>query len=265
MRKILIALGVVATSSCLLFGCAETNNESQVSATTTGNEQNVNESESVEELTEDSIILEETTSTEVPELPAETEQVIETSNTVEVEEQDVITELDKIMYASNGVNLRSGNSTDYEIVGGLVQNEEVHVIGQSSETGWYMIEYGNTTAYVSNNYLSDTKVEIVHVEEEVTVANQEAVQNTEQNVGELYVAVQLWDYDPAIGPYLKEEFDMPREECIQYQMESTGASREKAELNTDVHIKNPQMHRLTLHTEALVNYNGGKSSYNRWE
>lgn len=276
MRKNLIVLGVIAISSCLLLGCAEINDESHVSATTTNNEQKVDESETVEELIKDSTIIEETTSNEEPELSVDIESVIEiteeekeTSEVVEIEEQDVITELDKVMYASNAVNLRSGNSTAYEIVGGLVQNQEVHVIGQSAETGWYLIEYGETTAYVSNNYLSDTKVEVVQVEENVPVNNQEIVQNVPQNVGEGYIEVQLWDYTPENGAYFKEKFNMPVEECIQWVMDTTGATREVAEdsvrSNIEIRKKNPNFPVYTIHTEALVNHNGGKERYWIWQ
>ncbi len=71
-----------------------------------------------------------------------------------------VTDLDKTMYAKQSVNLRSGPSTDYEKVGSLNTNDEVCVTGQA-DTGWYRISYNGGVAFVSNNYLSDTKVEII--------------------------------------------------------------------------------------------------------
>ena len=293
MRKVLLKLGVVVTSGCLLLGCAEIGNES--SSSTTSNEETIFVNETVEEPAEENVeVSDQTENTMVAELPVKTEQGDESEETeeinatvenvetgesaeiteseeavIEVEEKDVITELDKIMYASNRVNLRSGNSTAYEIVGGLSQNEEVHVIGQSSKTGWYLIEYGESTAYVSNNYLSDTKVEIVQVEENVAVNNQETAQNVPQNVGDEYIEVQLWDYTPENGAYFKEKISMPVEECIQWVMNTTGATRQVAEDSVRGNIKirknNPNYPTYTIHTEALVNHNGGKESYWRWQ
>ena len=69
-----------------------------------------------------------------------------------------IEELDKTMYAVSEVNLRAGDSTDYEKVGALAWAEEVHVTGRSTKTKWFRIERPDgTSAYVSNKYLSDNK------------------------------------------------------------------------------------------------------------
>lgn len=68
--------------------------------------------------------------------------------------------LDKTMYAKGSVNTRSGPSTDYEKLGGLTTNQEVHVTGQSKETGWYEIEINGSKQYVSNQFLSDTKTQV---------------------------------------------------------------------------------------------------------
>lgn len=71
-----------------------------------------------------------------------------------------ITALDKTMYATSAVNTRSGPSTEYERVGGLTTNEEVHVIGQSNLTAWYQIDVDGVTQFVSNKYLADTKITV---------------------------------------------------------------------------------------------------------
>ena len=64
------------------------------------------------------------------------------------------------MYAIQTVNVRNLPSTDGEKVGNLSTNQEVTVIGQCNETGWYRIEYNGETAYVSNNYLSAEMVSV---------------------------------------------------------------------------------------------------------
>ena len=63
------------------------------------------------------------------------------------------------MYAKSSVNVRSLPRADGERLGSLSTNQEVTVTGQCNETGWYRIEYDGRVAYVSNNYLSDSKVE----------------------------------------------------------------------------------------------------------
>lgn len=64
---------------------------------------------------------------------------------------------------SDGVNVRSGCSTDDAAIGSLSYGDAVTVIGSVSkdgkETGWYQISYNGTTAYVSAQFLSKTKPE----------------------------------------------------------------------------------------------------------
>ena len=42
----------------------------------------------------------------------------------------------------------------------LSTNQEIAITGQCNETGWYRFEYNGQTAYVSNNYVSDAKIEV---------------------------------------------------------------------------------------------------------
>ncbi|MCR5167878.1 MAG: SH3 domain-containing protein [Oscillospiraceae bacterium] len=71
--------------------------------------------------------------------------------------------LDKTMYAVSSVNVRAGDSTDFDKIGGLSWAQEVKVTGRSVETKWFQIEFTDSATgekvagYVSNNYLSDTK------------------------------------------------------------------------------------------------------------
>ena len=82
------------------------------------------------------------------------------NTTPKVEEPTyTVREMDKTMYVKQAVNLRSGPSTDYEKIGSLTTNQEVTVTGQANN-GWYRIDYNGGVAFVSNNYLSDTKVEV---------------------------------------------------------------------------------------------------------
>lgn len=62
-------------------------------------------------------------------------------------------------YAKSTVNVRNLPDTDGEKVGSLSLNREVTVTGQCNETGWYRIEFDGNTAYVSDSYLVDNKIE----------------------------------------------------------------------------------------------------------
>lgn len=113
---------------------------------------------------------------EEPEQTEETAPVETEQDNTEPEETDVaeeepdtetidkaltdVTALDKTMYATSAVNTRQGPSTEYERVGGLTTNEEVHVIGQSNLTAWYQIDVDGVTQFVSNKYLSDSKITV---------------------------------------------------------------------------------------------------------
>ena len=70
------------------------------------------------------------------------------------------TDMSATMYAQSSVNVRDLPSADGEKLGALSTNQEVAVSGQCNETGWYRFDYDGQTAYVSNNYLSDSKVEV---------------------------------------------------------------------------------------------------------
>lgn len=63
-------------------------------------------------------------------------------------------------YAKTTVNVRNLPNTDGERLGSLSLNQEVTVTGQCNETGWYRIEFSGDTAYVSDSYLVDSKVEV---------------------------------------------------------------------------------------------------------
>lgn len=102
----------------------------------------------------------------------ETDVAEEESNTETIDEALTdVTALDKTMYATSAVNTRSGPSTEYERVGGLTTNEEVHVTGQSNITSWYQIDVDGVTQFVSNNYLADAKVEVQEPAQTATISN----------------------------------------------------------------------------------------------
>lgn len=97
--------------------------------------------------------IENTESTESTEVQAEPQ-------TTEPEQSTYsYTDKSATMYAQSSVNVRDLPDTNGNKVGGLSTNQEVSVTGQCNETGWYRINYNGGTAYVSNSYLGDSKVE----------------------------------------------------------------------------------------------------------
>lgn len=105
--------------------------------------------------------------------PVETETTEpETTDTIAPEEtqteateqkessQYTFTDMDEIKYAKTSVNVRNLPDTSGDKLGGLAQNDEIHITGQCNETGWFRFDYNNSIGYVSNSYIVDEKVEI---------------------------------------------------------------------------------------------------------
>ena len=147
-----VAVGGIATAAVLI-------NRNAKEVSVEGQEENRLEKttpETDEETaTEDSITVEEVTSGAIE---GTTEPAIEP--TTGPQPQYTYTDMNATMYAKSSVNVRSLPSADGERLGSLSTNQEVTVTGQCNETGWYRIEFNGSVAYVSNNYLSDTKVEV---------------------------------------------------------------------------------------------------------
>lgn len=116
-------------------------------------------SEATEESIEETAAEKETVEAAIAETAEEEESIEET--TEEAVEEIVVTpfEAAKTMYATIALNVRKGPSTDYDVIGHLSTAQAVEVNGQA-DTGWYQIMLDGENAYVSNKYLSETKVEI---------------------------------------------------------------------------------------------------------
>ena len=104
----------------------------------------------------------------IEEIVVETEVTLETETepetteelTTEMQAEYTYTDMSATMYATQTVNVRNLPSTDGEKIGSLSTNQEITVIGQCNETGWYKFELDGQTAFVSNSYLSTEKVEV---------------------------------------------------------------------------------------------------------
>ena len=176
-----ILLVVVMTLAMVACGTQETTNDVPVSTETIEatvesdeNSEAVSETEQATEAPVDEVVetVDETVESESSEATSETEsdEVASTPDSEAVESEAsepetsepefTVTEVSKTLYAVQSVNVRSGPSTDYDKIGGLTTNQEVQVISRCNETGWYkFIWTDGREAYVSDKYLSDSKVE----------------------------------------------------------------------------------------------------------
>lgn len=69
-------------------------------------------------------------------------------------------ELSEQKYVSTSLNVRELPSTDGAVVGVLNTNDKIIITGKCNETGWYRINYNNTSGYISEKYVSDAPVAI---------------------------------------------------------------------------------------------------------
>lgn len=96
-----------------------------------------------------------------PETETKTEEKKEEKTETKKEEKKEETTQTKKMYiSSKTVNLRREANTTSEIIDQLSRNTEVTVIEKINNT-WSKVKVGNFTGYISNEYLSDKKVEEV--------------------------------------------------------------------------------------------------------
>ena len=80
----------------------------------------------------------------------ESETKTESTAPVEVE----VTDLDKTMYVTKLINVRSGPHTKYDRVTSLKKGQEVHVTGQTSD-GWFRLDLDGTEVWCQEKELTD--------------------------------------------------------------------------------------------------------------
>lgn len=78
------------------------------------------------------------------------------------------TEINKLMYATESVNLRQGPSTSYDKTGNVVRGTKVQVVAKCNENDWYMVFYGGAIHFVTSKYISETAPVIATPTPEVT-------------------------------------------------------------------------------------------------
>lgn len=73
--------------------------------------------------------------------------------TEEIEEEVVGEEVDEWVYANANVNIRAGYSTDYQIIGSLQKNDQIHRV-EVFNNGWSKVKYNSEDAYINSSYLT---------------------------------------------------------------------------------------------------------------
>lgn len=80
-----------------------------------------------------------------------------------------VEDCDKVMYATEKVNIRVSPKVGTTKIGFLNKNEAIHVIG-ICDNGWSKVLYNESTAYISSNYLSPNKVAVASDQNKVSEA-----------------------------------------------------------------------------------------------
>ena len=133
---------------------------------------------------------EENLNTEENNNQEQTNSSIEDENNQNQQENktEEVTEISKIGYVkADGLNIRKEPTTSSEAIHSLSFNSKIKITGEID--GWYRINYNNQVGYVSQKYVSDTKLpettarggydRTTASSEENTVANQEAVEENQ--------------------------------------------------------------------------------------
>lgn len=158
MKKKIVILLTCIIAMMLLVSCGSKQQEGASSEGVQNTEQSTEKTEGTEETPSTEVVAPDTPSTEVttPDTPS-TEDTGASETPEPQKPAYTFNEFTKTMYAKSNVNVRSIPLADGEKIGSLSAGQEVKVTGQCNETGWYRINLNGTTAYVSNNYLVDTK------------------------------------------------------------------------------------------------------------
>ena len=151
MKKSLVA-AMFAVMMISLVGCGKASEPMPIEATEVVEEVTETETEVVEKTTE---TVEEVTEVSEPaEAPAEEPVAEESASPYSY------TELSQTMYAQSTVNVRDLPEQTGGKLGSLTTNQEITVLGQCNETGWYKISYNGGEGFVSNSYLGTEKVAV---------------------------------------------------------------------------------------------------------
>lgn len=168
MKKSLVA-AMFAVMMISLVGCGKASEPKTMETTEVVEEVTEEATETVEKTTETEEVTE--VAEEPTEAPAAEEPVAE-----EPASPYSYTELSQTMYAQSTVNVRDLPEQTGSKLGSLSTNQEVTVIGQCNETGWYRISYNGGEGFVSNSYLGSEKVAVKSKSSSTSASQSQAAQ-----------------------------------------------------------------------------------------
>lgn len=167
MKKMyILSLSLIITSS-LLMACGD---KKEVEVTAMENnivietETNSGTETTTEIETETETKSETESETETESIPESTSVEEETTESIEDKAGDAeentytVTDLDETMYATQKCNIRIQPSIQDDVIGSLLQTQEIHVTGKVNEVDWFRVNLSDgVEGYISASLLTTTK------------------------------------------------------------------------------------------------------------
>lgn len=175
-RFIILLTALLTTSLLIGCGAESTTNQTETATATTTEESTTEQTEEPTATPEETVeptpeATEEPSEETTVETKPETTETAEPEPTEEPEPEYTYTDMSATMYAQQTVNVRDLPDTNGNKVGSLSTNDEITISGQCNETGWYMFEYNDSVAFVSNKYIGENKVEVQQAPADNSTAN----------------------------------------------------------------------------------------------
>ena len=175
-RFIILLTALLTTSLLIGCGAESTTNQTETATATTTEESTTEQTEEPTATPEETVeptpeATEEPSEETTVETKPETTETAEPEPTEEPEPEYTYTDMSATMCAQQTVNVRDLPDTNGNKVGSLSTNDEITISGQCNETGWYMFEYNDSVAFVSNKYIGENKVEVQQAPADNSTAN----------------------------------------------------------------------------------------------
>lgn len=163
-----------------------------------------------------------------------------------------VEECDKVMYATEKVNIRVSPKVGTTKIGFLKKNEAIHVIGICNN-GWSKVLYNQSPAYINSSFLSSNKVAIASDQNKVTESKkpveQEPIKIIEEKTYPSFVEV-IGVSDNYVDRVLNNYYQLP--EVAQSKFESFGGVLSITNENLGAKFYNDS----NKHIVAVTNYKG---------
>lgn len=159
---------------------------------------------------------------------------------------------DKVMYATEKVNIRVSPKVGTTKIGFLKKNEAIHVIGICNN-GWSKVLYNQSPAYINSSFLSPNKVAVASDQNKVTESKkpieQEPIKAVEEKTYPSFVEV-IGVSDSYANRVLNNYYRLP--EIARSKFESFGGVLSITNENLGAKFYNDS----SKHIVAVTNYKG---------